>query len=948
MDYKASVFYKGGEVNYDFPFPYLKKKFVKVRYKKPDGSYEYLEYNKDYSVSDKKVTLHTAGSPDDVINIYRQTPSEQIVDFTDASVLKASDLNVYQTQLLHIAEETSDGLQSGSLSVNGATEQWDADHLRITNLADAQDEEDAVNLRTLKAWNTHADDARQSAEEAKEALEEARRMAQEAHDSAEIVDPDSIVYKEKMQYLTEGKEYHVGDCAWLEGERDVYYECLKDCVYQKGDMEGFWVKRDIRQADTAKVADKLSTAHRINGVAFDGTEDIKLPDDVSNTTSYIAKGLRMKAGAGRSVVVSTGVAKVNGITMTPQETTVELPARSTSMVYVDHEGEVRHKEVSYPYHKIDNNTVGFWVFNETKAGAVVPNVAVGKSVSAVENDLIPFGGIKSVDGWADYALQTDGVNGRFVARNNTKFPTNVLEINLMFTLDDPRDTRYLMSYQYGQNYIGIAGTNNLYTINAKRYYRLQKGDTVLLTEQFDGVYHYIFVNGVLIYAAQEAPSFPLHATRFMSLGCINDADNSYPIRATFHYLEIRNKPRSATEVREIANSLCLPCYYNRALAEYPKNIKSPTAHEWHFDSTIPNVSPVTGQPAQLLIDEIGTTHGTVMGSLNCYTKSETIGNSMRFVGDINQYVALPTMKITPEFTFCAVVKAFQRATYTTNRIFGITTGAANKYLIISLGESSGLSLYYNGTWYNSALHFDLFKDNFVSLIAHNGVLQFRVNEKVVYRDFPQTIEMSAPMSFGRANDGRYPYNGYLSYAYFDGQKALDAEDLEAMYRSLMSTGKRDLLTDFLPTTGGAVVGLVHTDSNEIAELNDTDYKTGRRNFATGGNRRVFLGWKWFSGQQLLCWENPFGTSLIRTYFRFKKQPAEDISTDLIPRFYTSRYYGFQPTANSADGFTRWITAQTWGANESYLGGSSGGSGFIGCWAEIIEDWEDTIPVPTGE
>ena len=948
MEYTASVFYKGGEGNYTFPFPYLKKKFVKVRYKKPDNSYEYLEYNNDYSVSDNKVTLRTAGSPDDVINIYRQTPSEQIVDFKDASVLKASDLNVYQTQLLHIAEETSDGLQSGSLSVNDTTEQWDADHLRITNLADAQDEEDAVNLRTLKAWDTHAEDARQSAEEAKEALEEARRMAQEAHDSAEIVDPDNIVYKVKMQYLTVGKEYHAGDCVWLEGERNVYYECLEDGEYAEGDLATKWLKRDIRQADTAKEADKLSMAHRINGVAFDGTEDIHLPGDVSNMPSYIAKGLRMRAGEGRSVVVSSGVAKVNDFTMAPHETTVELPARSTSMVYVDHEGEVRHKEVSYPYNKIDNNTVGFWVFNEPKAGAVVPNVAVGTSVSAVANDLIPFGGIKAVDGWADYALQTDGINGRFVARNNTNFPTNVLEINLMFTLEDQRDNRYLMAYQYRQNPIGVNGTNNLYTMDTKRYYRLQKGDTVLLTEQFDGVYHYIFINGVRIYTAKEAPSFPLHATRFMTLGCLSDVENDRPIRATFHYLEIRNKPRSATEVREIANSLCLPCYYNRSLAEYPKNIKSSTAHAWNFDATISDVSPMTGQMAKLVQDEIGMTHGTVVGSLNCNTKSETIGNSMRFVGDINQYVALPTMKVTPEFTFCAIVNAFNRATKEKSRVFGITTGATNCVLTISLGESNGLSLYYNSTWYSSALHFDLFKDNFVSIIAHNGVLQFRVNEKVVYRDFPQTIEMTAPMSFGRVDGGYYPYDGYLSYAFFDGEKALDLEDLETMYRSLMRTGKRDLLTDFLPTTGGAVVGLVHTDSNEIAELNDTDYKTGRRNFATGGNRRVFLGWKWFSGQQTLCWGNPFATSTIRTYFRFKKQPAEDISTDLIPRFASSNNLGFQPTADSADGFTRWITAQTWTNNVSSLGGSTGDSGFIGCWAEIIEDWEDTIPGPTGD
>lgn len=874
---------------------------------------------------------------------------------------------MYQTQLLHIAEETSDGLQSGSMSVNNETEQWDADHLKITNLADAQDDEDAVNLRTLKAWNTHADDARQSAEEAKEALEEARRMAENAKASAEIVDPDNIVYRNVMSYLKNGKEYHAGDCAWVDGgARNVYYECLEDTTLTADDLADMsqataWKRRDIREVDHSKAADKLAKAYSINGVPFDGTQDIKLPDDVSNTSSYVAKGLRIKAGEGRNITVTAGVSKVNGITMSTDDTTLELPARSTSMVYVDHEGKVNHKEVTYPYDKIDDNTVGFWVFNQTKAGAVVPNVAVGKSEVAVENDLIPNGGIKSVDGWADYALQTNGSNGYFVARNNTNFPTQVFEINLMFTLDDARDVRYLMSYQYGQNYIGINSGMNLYTEDTKRYYRFQKGDTVLLTEQQDGIYHRIFINGLLIYSAIQTYNFPLHATRFMSIGCINDSSVSYPIRATFHYLEVRNKPRSLEEVREIANSLYLPCYYRRTKGTYPllPQQNKTTAHEWRFDEfeelEVPDTSttPAEGEPTPMkhikrIRDTIGEAHAEMIGTELTFDKSDTIGNALRFVGDNARRLEVGTLKITPEFTFCAVVKGQNRAATAGSRVFGAVGSDTNKLLIISLGESSGLSLYYNGTWYGSALHIDLDKDNFISIIGHDGVVQFRVNEKVVYRDFPQTIEETMPMSFGHAHSASYGLNGHISYAYFDGERAMDSEGLEALYRSLMQTGNCSVLTDLLPTTGGAVVGIVHTDSTEVSELNDTDYKTGRRNFATGGNRKVFLGWKWFSGQSILCWENPFGTHLIRTYFRYKLNPASDTSVDVIPRFYTSRYYGFQPTADSGDGYSRWITGQTWGSEESFLEGSSGGSGYIGCWAEIIEDWEDTIPVPSGE
>lgn len=151
MDLKATVFYTGGEVKYTFPFPYIREHYIKVRYKKSDGSYEDLTYLKDYEVEDKTVILTTAGDTTDVINIYRQTSTEPIVSFVDATILKADDLNLYQTQLLHLSEELSDSLLlNGGITTNSSTEQWDANNLRITNVANPIDDNDVVTYKALK------------------------------------------------------------------------------------------------------------------------------------------------------------------------------------------------------------------------------------------------------------------------------------------------------------------------------------------------------------------------------------------------------------------------------------------------------------------------------------------------------------------------------------------------------------------------------------------------------------------------------------------------------------------------------------------------------------------------------------------------------------------------------------------------------------------------------
>lgn len=146
MQNKATVFYKGGKTSYTFPFPYLSKQFVKVRYDKGNSSV-LLEYNKDYTVEGQTVSLQQAGSEADMLCIYRQTPTGSLVDFNDGSVLLASELDKMSVQLLHVAEENNDAIYLNGMFTDD--DAWQAQGRRIKNVAAPSAPSDAVNLEYL-------------------------------------------------------------------------------------------------------------------------------------------------------------------------------------------------------------------------------------------------------------------------------------------------------------------------------------------------------------------------------------------------------------------------------------------------------------------------------------------------------------------------------------------------------------------------------------------------------------------------------------------------------------------------------------------------------------------------------------------------------------------------------------------------------------------------------
>lgn len=147
----------GSTRDFNIPFEYLARKFIQVtligRDRKPLSNID------DYRFTSKnQITTNKAwGSGDgyELIELRRFTSAtERLVDFSDGSILRAYDLNVSQIQTLHVAEEARD-LTADTIGVNNEGH-LDARGRRIVNLADPVSELDAVNLKTIKEWNSGA------------------------------------------------------------------------------------------------------------------------------------------------------------------------------------------------------------------------------------------------------------------------------------------------------------------------------------------------------------------------------------------------------------------------------------------------------------------------------------------------------------------------------------------------------------------------------------------------------------------------------------------------------------------------------------------------------------------------------------------------------------------------------------------------------------------------
>lgn len=141
----------GSTREFDFAFDYLARSFVKVSLIGTERVV--LQVGTDYTfVSANRIRTNVIyGAPDyQQIEIRRETSTtDRLVDFQDASILRADDLDLSQLQVLHVAEEAREAATE-TIGTNNFGH-LDARGRRIVNVADPVDIGDVVTRRWYEA-----------------------------------------------------------------------------------------------------------------------------------------------------------------------------------------------------------------------------------------------------------------------------------------------------------------------------------------------------------------------------------------------------------------------------------------------------------------------------------------------------------------------------------------------------------------------------------------------------------------------------------------------------------------------------------------------------------------------------------------------------------------------------------------------------------------------------
>lgn len=183
------AFYTGDGATTDFtvPFDYLAKKFVRVSLGVTilKGG-DYGDTSKDYYFLDKtKVRLKVPPQEGEVLTIRRYTSAtDRVVSFKDASVLKATDLDVSSVQTLHVAEEARDIINDALIKDKEGN--WDAKSNRIVNVGTPEADSDAMTYGVYKADALGAYQSKLDAERARDRAVEAETNSKKSEENAEL------------------------------------------------------------------------------------------------------------------------------------------------------------------------------------------------------------------------------------------------------------------------------------------------------------------------------------------------------------------------------------------------------------------------------------------------------------------------------------------------------------------------------------------------------------------------------------------------------------------------------------------------------------------------------------------------------------------------------------------------------------------------------------------
>lgn len=135
----------GSTTEFDVPFDYLSRTYVKITLIGPVPKPLVLGTDFQFITPTRIQTFQAYGPPAyNLIEVRRETSTtERLVEFHDASILTAIDLNTADIQVMHVAEEARNSATE-TLGVNNDGN-LDARGRRIVNLADSREDGDAMN-----------------------------------------------------------------------------------------------------------------------------------------------------------------------------------------------------------------------------------------------------------------------------------------------------------------------------------------------------------------------------------------------------------------------------------------------------------------------------------------------------------------------------------------------------------------------------------------------------------------------------------------------------------------------------------------------------------------------------------------------------------------------------------------------------------------------------------
>jgi hypothetical protein len=284
----------GSTTDFNVPFDYLAKKFVKVTVdsrEKLGG--DYGDTTKDYFFVDKTtIRFNTAPASGTEIIIRRYTSAtDRIVSFKDASVLKAKDLDVSTIQTIHIAEEGRDIINDALIVDKEGN--WDAKGKRIVNVGDPIDDNDAI---TLKFYKEDAKGAYQAKLDA-EAARDAAKVSETNSKASEVNAKESEVIAKASAGTAVSAAKHADvvmteNQAILEEARQIQtnVETSESNAYENAVIA-------TQKADEAKVSERNAKESEANAMASEvsASDSASLAKDWATKTTGTVDGSEYSA-----------------------------------------------------------------------------------------------------------------------------------------------------------------------------------------------------------------------------------------------------------------------------------------------------------------------------------------------------------------------------------------------------------------------------------------------------------------------------------------------------------------------------------------------------------------------------------------------------------------------------------------------------------------------------